>query len=274
MYVPASSTPSGPVDEARDALLEAIREEIAHLRRESERKDAIIMSLLQANAEQARTIREIEAPKEPEEEPEKVAPHSATGEAQEGAEPLEQPSGWLAPVDKLPWWHYALGICSVFLTTFLTAFLGLSEGDPAAGDTGATINLATINLVEFAGLWAIPGVFGFWVGFRQRYSHLWSRIIPIGALLALMVGLGAGIPYEVWLIQSKVAAPENNISDFLLLVLGFGIFLGLPEWLLFVSAYLIGHARQRRRIGRISGTTPASPVSVLSKALRHNHVTI
>jgi hypothetical protein len=79
VYVPASSTPSGTAGEARDELVEAMREEIAHLRRESERKDAIIMSLSQANADQARTIREIEAPQEPEEaaesveeEPEKV----------------------------------------------------------------------------------------------------------------------------------------------------------------------------------------------------------
>jgi hypothetical protein len=41
-------------------LVEVLKDEIAHLRRESERKDTIIMSLSSANAEQARTIRAIE----------------------------------------------------------------------------------------------------------------------------------------------------------------------------------------------------------------------
>jgi hypothetical protein len=42
-------------------LVDALQDEIAHLRRESERKDTIIMSLSSANAEQARTIRAIES---------------------------------------------------------------------------------------------------------------------------------------------------------------------------------------------------------------------
>jgi hypothetical protein len=45
-------------------LFEVMRDEIAHLRRESERKDAIIMSLSQSNAELSRTIRALEAPQE------------------------------------------------------------------------------------------------------------------------------------------------------------------------------------------------------------------
>src|SRR5215210_1221561 len=40
------------------SIVEILRDEIAHLRRESERKDTILMSLSQANAEQARTIRQ------------------------------------------------------------------------------------------------------------------------------------------------------------------------------------------------------------------------
>jgi hypothetical protein len=43
-------------------LVDALKDEIAHLRRESERKDAIIMSLSQSNAELSRTIRAIEPP--------------------------------------------------------------------------------------------------------------------------------------------------------------------------------------------------------------------
>jgi hypothetical protein len=46
----------------KDELVDVLQGEIAHLRSESERKDAIIMQLSQATTEQARTIRELEAP--------------------------------------------------------------------------------------------------------------------------------------------------------------------------------------------------------------------
>lgn len=48
--------------DAPAGMVEVLRDEISHLRRESERKDAIIMQLSQATAEQARTIRALEAP--------------------------------------------------------------------------------------------------------------------------------------------------------------------------------------------------------------------
>jgi hypothetical protein len=59
------SPPESEVAGSSSPLLDALRDEIAHLRRESERKDAIIMSLSQSNAELSRTIRAIEAPSEP-----------------------------------------------------------------------------------------------------------------------------------------------------------------------------------------------------------------
>lgn len=46
----------------RTELVEVLKEEIAHLRRESERKDTIIMSLSQSNADMARMVQAIEAP--------------------------------------------------------------------------------------------------------------------------------------------------------------------------------------------------------------------
>jgi len=61
----------------------------AHLRRESERKDAIIMS--QANAAQARTIRALEAPQEAEEVAEMV---EEAPKASDGA-----PARYLRPAD-------------------------------------------------------------------------------------------------------------------------------------------------------------------------------
>ena len=98
-------------DTAQDDRLEDLREQIAYLRRQLDeerearrRADVILGQLSQANAEQARTIREIEAPasEEPteaaetvEEEPERAEPHSATGEAEEGV--------------RRPWWRRVFG---------------------------------------------------------------------------------------------------------------------------------------------------------------------
>jgi hypothetical protein len=69
---------------------------------ERRRQDTVIAQLSQANAEQARTIRELEAPSEApespetvEEEPERAGPRPATGGAQE-------------PVQR-PWWRRVFG---------------------------------------------------------------------------------------------------------------------------------------------------------------------
>jgi len=85
-------------------LVDALKDEISHLRRESERKDAIIMSLSQSNAELSRTIRAIEAPPEATEAPEvpetvteqpgRVEPQAAVGGPQTGAERPEERPWW------------------------------------------------------------------------------------------------------------------------------------------------------------------------------------
>ena len=75
------------VDPNSNVLISQLRDEVAYLRDENRRKDEIIM-------QQAMTMRQLTAaqPQEPseaaetvEEEPERVEPHSATGEAQEPA---------------------------------------------------------------------------------------------------------------------------------------------------------------------------------------------
>jgi excisionase family DNA binding protein len=89
------STQDASRDTAQDARIEDLREQIAYLRRQLDeerearrRADFILGQLSQANAEQARTIREIEAPasQEPseaaetvDEEPEATEPQSAAG---------------------------------------------------------------------------------------------------------------------------------------------------------------------------------------------------
>jgi hypothetical protein len=90
-----------------------LRAQVEHLRGQIEREqevrteerrrhDTVIAQLSRANAEQARTIREIEAPQEAtgasetvEEASDSAEPRPATGEAQEGA--------------RRPWWRRVLG---------------------------------------------------------------------------------------------------------------------------------------------------------------------
>lgn len=75
-----------------DALVEHLMGEITHLRRESERKDTIILSLSQSNAEQARTIRALEAPREMSSDaPE--ADVTASEDAARGDVPRDQQTG-------------------------------------------------------------------------------------------------------------------------------------------------------------------------------------
>jgi hypothetical protein len=106
-----------PQDEA-SVLVETLRDEIGHLRRESERKDAIIMSLSQSNAELSRTIRQLEAPQEPPagsettaEEPERAEPRSSTGGPQAGPGRPRDTAEFPMRGGSLtrPWWRRVFG---------------------------------------------------------------------------------------------------------------------------------------------------------------------
>ena len=79
----------------QDAYIRSLEDQIAFLRGELERKDAILLNLTER-------IPELEAPSEPrespqtvEEEPESAEPRPATGEAQEGVQ--------------RPWWRRMFG---------------------------------------------------------------------------------------------------------------------------------------------------------------------
>jgi uncharacterized coiled-coil protein SlyX len=79
----------------QDAHIRSLEDQIAFLRRELERKDAILLNLTER-------IPELEAPSDPrespqtvEEEPDSAEPHPATGGAQEGA--------------RRPWWRRVFG---------------------------------------------------------------------------------------------------------------------------------------------------------------------
>jgi hypothetical protein len=245
----ANQTTSTGVPGDQTALIEALRDQIEDLRRErDEWREQARMTDRLLSAAMERIPPQLEAPSEPraspetvEEEPERAEPHSATEGAQEGTERPQQRSGWLAPADKLPWWHYVLGLFLVFSGGFLSSRLAFET----------TSFLFFPILLAIA--WPPPGFFGFWVGYRKRNLRLWSQVLSLGALVGGVAFLGL----ERGIYGSFSFAYLKDTFD---LVRSLAIVF-FPAWLLFVSASLLGNTWQRRRIGRISGTTPASPVS-------------
>jgi len=82
---------SGATKTVQDAYILSLEDQIAFLRRELERKDAILLNL-------SSKIPQLEPPESPEtveEAPEGAEPYSATGEAQEGV--------------RRPWWRRVFG---------------------------------------------------------------------------------------------------------------------------------------------------------------------
>lgn len=90
--------PKTDQDAGRVEMVEVLRDEISHLRRESERKDTIILSLSQSNAEQARTIRAIEAPATNEQ------PRGVAQDADEGVGRGDVPREPEKPVERRSLW--------------------------------------------------------------------------------------------------------------------------------------------------------------------------
>ena len=95
-----------PTEDRTAELIATLQEQLAEEREARRRADTIIAQLARANEEQARTIRELEAPSEPpsderespetvEEEPERAAPRSSAGEGQES--------------EQRPWWRRIFG---------------------------------------------------------------------------------------------------------------------------------------------------------------------
>jgi len=264
VYIPASGTPSGTASEAigRDELVELLRAQLEDLRADRDawrdqarRSDYMASAAMDRTRELESRIRELEAPSEARESPETVeeeperaaAPHPSTGETQEVTPRPQQRSGWPASVDKLPWWHYVLGLFLVFLGGFLSSL---------AFEATSFLFFPIL----FAIAWTPPGFFGFWVGYRKRNLRLWSQVLPLGALVGgvAFLGLERGIFGLERGIYGSFSFAYLKDTFYLVRILAMVFF---PAWLLFVSASLLGNTWQRRRIGRISGTTPASPVS-------------
>ena len=100
--------PESQKEGSSSPLIEVLRDEISHLRRESERKDAIIMSLSQSNAELSRTIRAIEAPAPPEATEPPEAPTEAT-EQPGRVEPQASVEGTQEGAEHVSWWRRVFG---------------------------------------------------------------------------------------------------------------------------------------------------------------------
>jgi hypothetical protein len=221
----------------QDAYIRSLEDQIGFLRRELERKDAILLNLTER-------IPQLEAPSElreaaetVEEQPERAGPRPATGGAQEGAASPQQRNGWLAPVDKLPWWHYVLGLVAMVVGTVAGDFLYSQPGD------------GFVLAIVFLGL---PSSMGVWVGLRQRYVRVWRRVVPFGALLGVAFITTRVLYTPGLLFRSAIAATAAlNV---------------VAPCLLYVSGVLIGNAVQRRVTGRRSGTIPASPLSRTTSA--------
>jgi predicted nuclease with TOPRIM domain len=84
--------------EAKDEALRDLRDQLEHMRRESERKDAIIMQMAQANATLSARVPELEPAPEPREEPETASPKM---------EGVETPIAEEKPVSS--WWRRMFG---------------------------------------------------------------------------------------------------------------------------------------------------------------------
>jgi hypothetical protein len=240
-------------DTGRDELINELRDQVRFLREELARKDAIMLNMTES-------MRQLTAPAEvPRESPARAsvaAERTATGEDAVGREqPAERPqqrSRWSTPVDKLPWWQYVLGLLLAALASYVSlvaAYMFVAVRDVIF----LVVGLILLNVV----CWSVPGVFGAWVAFRRTNPHrtnphLRSQIISFGVLVGLAFALGRFVAY-VWLDRGSLTVD----SYFGGLIFG-GVLLG---WLFYVSGGLLGSAWQRRRTGRISDSTPASPES-------------
>lgn len=244
------------VDELRDEvhyLREQLHQELERRSAEAARYQQMLAALTQANTSLTERLEALEAPpREAHSEPAGAPEPSVDTEPTNTTHPADT-HGFFAPVDKLPWWHYVVGLVLVFFSGFLVWPVAIRPFVAIV----AIYPPFKVFVVMFAMLWLPPSIFGFWVGLKQRNPSLRRGIIPFGALVGAMSVVGT-LLYTLWFHQWNI----RSLID--LLVLVGGVF--ISPWLLYVSGVVIGNARQRRRTGRISGTTPTSPIARTTSA--------
>jgi hypothetical protein len=91
-----------PTEDRTAELIATLQEQLAEEREARRRADTIIAQLARANEEQARTIRELEAPSEPRESPQTVEEEQGRGE------PHPDAPGAQEGVQR-PWWRRVFG---------------------------------------------------------------------------------------------------------------------------------------------------------------------
>ena len=85
---------------AKDETIRILQEQLVEEREARRRADTILAQLARANEEQARTIRALEAPPEPQNEPESAEPRS------DRVTPPEEPE---EATEQHPWWRRIFG---------------------------------------------------------------------------------------------------------------------------------------------------------------------
>jgi excisionase family DNA binding protein len=214
-------------DTAQDERVEDLREQVGYLRsqldeeREARRRaDTIIAQLARTTEEQARTIRELEAPAEtPAAEPvssettaapsEDTPPRSSTGGSDMAAEGLSEAE------PSLLWERVAVVILSI-AANIVEVGLGQSEGIPWPWAGFVFAGSAVLAWI------VIPAVFGFRLGRKSRSLRFWRNVAPVAALLGLV-----------------------SVFPALLFGLGFAFFYFIPS-LVYIFAAVLGNALQRR----------------------------
>ncbi len=81
--------------DAKDDAIRDLREQLEHMRRESERKDAIIMQMAQANASLAARVPELEAAPAPREAPEAAPEGTDSGDVISKPQEAVERRSWL-----------------------------------------------------------------------------------------------------------------------------------------------------------------------------------
>src|SRR5215203_1695111 len=190
-----------------------------------------------------------ESPQTVEEEPEEAEPHSATEGAQEGTERPQQRSGWRAPVDKLPWWQYVLGLIAVAVPSGLVSTPWWTDVWFHPGFLrGLEFNelMRTMLGYEFP-VWVLPGIFGFWVGLKRQNLSLWRELVPVGVVVATIMLLVAIV--VTWLTYGQGAGWWGTLVGIVILEF-------VPTLIFYVSGATIGRSLQRRTAARYARLTP------------------
>jgi hypothetical protein len=250
-----------PTTDRTDELIEELKDRVHRLEyqldqereartEERRRQDTVIAQLSRANEEQARTIRELEAPSEPppderespetvEDEQKTVQPDPAVGLAR------ESPRRRMGPRDTLPLREYVEGI----LVSSVTLGGGLLFSSNLLGALFEYDLWQWILMILVAITIAVGGTtgFGFWVGYNKMHLDTWRVLVPVGAVIGLLAAVVVLVGYpHVVTGPTSLGSPSGLTSPrriYSLFAFAVGIFY-------FAFAAFYGHGMRRRRLAK------------------------